>query len=119
MRKLTVAGRSWGWSIRRERVGYPGHVVVTIWLASERGGAAKLCVRVRFDDPWLNYGPMITTPPERFAEVFATTPVTPKRVAAAIEQALALGWDPLARGTTTPAHFEGEVFRLTAVTSHT
>jgi hypothetical protein len=117
MRTLTVAGRRWGWSIRREREIYPGHVVVSIWLESERGGAAKLVVRVRFDDPWLNYGPMITAPPERFAEVFATAPVTPKRVAAAIEQALALGWDPLARGTITPAHLEGDVLRLTASAS--
>ncbi len=75
MRRLTVAGRRWGWSLRREREIYPGHVVVSIWLESERGGAAKLVVRVRFDDPWLNYGPMITAPPERFAEVFATAPV--------------------------------------------
>jgi len=80
--------------VRRERVSYPGHVVVSIWLESERGGAAKLRGRVRFDDPWLNYGPM-TAPPERFAEVFATAPATPNRVAAAIEQALALGWDLL------------------------
>lgn len=98
---------------------YPGHVVVSIWLESERGGAAKLVLRVRFDDPWLNYGPMITALPESFAEVFATAPITPKRVAAAVEQALALGWDPLARGTITPAHLEGDVLRFTAGASHT
>jgi len=32
MRRLTVAGRRWGWSLRRERASYPGHVVVSIWL---------------------------------------------------------------------------------------
>jgi hypothetical protein len=118
MRRLTVVGKRWGWSVRREPEVYPGHVSVSIWLESERGGAAKLVVRVRFDDPWLNYGPMITAPPERFAEVFETNAVTPKRVAAAIEQALALGWDPLARGTITSAHLEGDVLRLATPASH-
>ena len=45
-----------------------------------------------FDDPWLNYGPIITAPSGRVAEVFALTPVTPRLVAGLIQAALAAGW---------------------------
>jgi hypothetical protein len=114
VRRLTVGGRAWGWRVRRDGAPYPGHVIVRVWADGQGGGAAKLDVRVRFDDPWLNYGPMITAPPDRAAEVFATAPVTPKLVAAAITQALAAGWDPDARGTTTAATWDGERLTLDA-----
>ncbi|MFI2652238.1 hypothetical protein [Micromonospora fulviviridis] len=45
-----------------------------------------------FDDPWLNYGPIITAPSDRVAEVFALEPVTPRLVAGLIQQAVAAGW---------------------------
>lgn len=49
-------------------------------------------VRVAFDDPWLNYGPIITAPSDRVAEAFAVAPVTPRLVAELIRAALATGW---------------------------
>ncbi|GAB3136378.1 hypothetical protein GCM10027290_00020 [Micromonospora sonneratiae] len=45
-----------------------------------------------FDDPWLNYGPIITAPADRVAEAFALAPVTPQLVARVIQAALAAGW---------------------------
>ncbi len=104
VRRLTTLGRRWGWKVRPDGAPYPGHVIVRIWPDGAGGAAARLDVRIRFDDPWLDFGPMITVPPDRQDEVFARDPVTPRLVAAAIAQALAAGWDPSVRGTTRAAH---------------
>src|SRR5262249_13216662 len=102
IRRITTCGRIWAWRVRPEKgPAYPGHVIVRIWPRGGGGTAARLDVRVRFDDPWLNYGSIITAPAARVAEVFQSTPVTSRLVAAAIAQALAREWDPDARGTTT------------------
>lgn len=70
-----------------------------MWRDGRPRGRA-IAVRVRFDDPWLNFGPMLTTPTDRRSTVWATEPVTPRHVAAMIRGARAHGWDPSAAVTT-------------------
>lgn len=60
-------------------------------------------VRFRFDDPWLNYGPMSSTARERFSQIWALQPVTPGQVAQVIEIARKKGWRPADKGP--PLHF--------------
>lgn len=101
IRRITACGRKWAWRVRPDGPSYPGHVLVRIWPRGAGGDAARLDVRVRFDDPWLNFGPIVSVPAAKVAEVFQLAPVTPRLVADAIAQALARHWDPDARGTTT------------------
>jgi hypothetical protein len=101
IRQITTCGRTWEWRVRRDGPPYPGHVIVRIWPRGAGGDAARLDVRVRFDDPWLNFGPIVTAPADTVAEAFQLAPVTPRLVATAIAQALARQWDPDVRGTTT------------------
>jgi hypothetical protein len=88
------------WSVRQVD---PGHVVVKVWHGAS-GRRTPLEVRVAFDDPWLNYGPIITAPAERVTEVFALEPVTPGLVAGLIRAALAEGWQ--VHGDGVPLRFE-------------
>jgi hypothetical protein len=77
----------------------PGHVKVKVWhVAPVRGGALE--VIVDFDDPWLNFGPIVTAPVGRAAEVFNLNPIAPALVAKIIRQAVDAGWHPT-HGTTT------------------
>jgi hypothetical protein len=87
-RTIHVDGVDYQWTVRHVDL---GHVVVGICHATP-GRGTRLEVRVAFDDPWLNYGPIITAPPDRVAEVFALAPVTPRLVAELIQAALAAGW---------------------------
>ncbi|GHJ54056.1 hypothetical protein Nm8I071_33630 [Nonomuraea sp. TT08I-71] len=97
-RRIRVDGVDYRWTVRHAD---PGHVVVRVWHAATR--VAGLEVLVAFDDPWLNFGPIITAPSDRVAEVFALEPVTPRLVAALIQAAVAAGW---------PAHGDGGPRRL-------
>ncbi|MEU4366467.1 hypothetical protein [Micromonospora chersina] len=94
-RTIRVDGVDYLWTVRHAD---PGHVVVRVWHAATR--VAGLEVLVAFDDPWLNFGPIITAPSDRVAEVFALEPVTPRLVAALIQTAVASGWP--ARGECGP-----------------
>ncbi|WP_405433159.1 hypothetical protein [Micromonospora sp. NBC_00617] len=84
-RKIRVDDVDYRWTVSRAD---PGHVVVRVW-GINGGQNVRLEERVTFDDPWLNYGPIITTDPERVAEVFALDPVTPRLVERMIRSALA------------------------------
>ncbi|OJF11977.1 hypothetical protein [Couchioplanes caeruleus] len=76
----------------------PGHVKVKIWRdGPEPGGALE--VLATFDDPWLNYGPIITAPAGRAAEVFELSPIAPALVAKIVRQALDAGWQTYDNGT--------------------
>ncbi|MEV4754389.1 hypothetical protein AB0J86_04620 [Micromonospora sp. NPDC049559] len=86
-RRIRVDDVEYGWAVRRAD---PGRVVVTVWPLAP--GGAPVEFQVDFDDPWLNYGPIITTPADRVAEVFALDPVTPRLVAELIREAVADGW---------------------------
>jgi hypothetical protein len=57
-----------------------------------------LDVLVAFDDPWLNYGPILTAPPDRVAEVFVLAPITPRLVEQLVRAGLADGWRPADSG---------------------
>lgn len=94
-RAIVVDGSPYRWVVRRSSVDWPGFATLVVWRP--RSGR-PLHVRLRWDDPWLNYGPMLTTPPERFDEVWANEPITPSRVADQVRAALAAGWDPDERG---------------------
>ncbi|MFI6822728.1 hypothetical protein ACIBJE_17505 [Micromonospora sp. NPDC050187] len=87
-REIRVDGVDYRWAVRHLD---PGHVVVRVWHTAARRGT-PLEVRVAFDDPWLTFGPIVTAPPGRVAEVFTLTPVTPQLVADLIRAALAAGW---------------------------
>ncbi|TYB39572.1 hypothetical protein FXF50_04055 [Micromonospora sp. AP08] len=97
-RRIRVDGVDYRWTVRHAD---PGHVMVRVWHAATRG--AGLEVLVAFDDPWLNFGPIITAPSDRVAAVFALEPVTPRLVAALIQAGVAAGW---------PAHGDGGPRRL-------
>ncbi|SCF28162.1 hypothetical protein GA0070618_4791 [Micromonospora echinospora] len=87
-RRIHVDGVDYRWVVRHLD---PGHVVVRVWHTVTRRGA-PLEVRVAFDDPWLNFGPIVTAPPGRVAEVFSLTPVTPQLVAELVRAARDAGW---------------------------
>ena len=96
IRSIVVDGTEYRWAVGRVD---PGHVRVSVWLeARKRGGALEAVVA--FDDPWLNYGPIITAPAGRVAEVFELNPVLPALVAKMVRQARDLGWQPQRGGTT-------------------
>ncbi|WP_433004158.1 hypothetical protein [Kribbella sp. CA-294648] len=111
VRKLTVDDIDYQWVVRPLD---PGHVVVRVW---RRGPVRhrQLEVRVAFDDPWLNYGPIITTPQDRRAEVFDLTPVTSALVARLVRLGLAAGWESESRGQSLRFDLDGTRERLTPV----
>lgn len=110
-RKIHVAGEDYLWVINRTQTGYPGYVTLKVFSAKHR---ACQCVEVRFrfDDPWLNYGPMISTPPQRFSEIWSLQPVTPGQVAQVIETARQKGWRPTEKGPPLRLRLEADVFVL-------
>jgi hypothetical protein len=81
-------------------------ILVTWWFGSGGSGEVRhrpLEVRVEFDDPWLNYGPIITAPSDKVGEIFALTPVTSELTARLVRLGLAAGWQPESRGA--PSRF--------------
>ncbi len=101
LRPITIDSVNYVWQAR----GLGPHAVkLSIWLAQKSRSNQELRVRVRFDDPWLNFGPIITAPPERVREVFVLEPLTPARVRQIILAALQAGWNPSAGGQ--PLTFE-------------
>lgn len=96
IRNIDVDGIRYRWAVGLVD---PGHVMVKVWHGARgRGGALE--VTVAFDDPWLNYGPIITAPAGRAAEVFALDPIAPGLVAKIVRQAIDAGWHVGDTGTT-------------------
>jgi hypothetical protein len=93
VRTIEVDGTGYRWAVRRVD---PGHVAVRIWQTG-----APLEVQVDFDDPWLNYGPIITAPRDKVADIFALTPITSELTARLVRLALAAGWQPESPGAPT------------------
>jgi len=91
IRQITVGATRYVWVVRRLD---ESHVVLRVWAAERRRRDYPLEVRIRYDDPWLNYGPIITAPPERRDAVFQLVPVTSGMVRETIEAAVAAGWSP-------------------------
>jgi hypothetical protein len=67
------------------------HVAVRVWRAAARRGC-PLEVRVRFDDPWLNWPELLGASAVKVAEVFVLEPVTPPLVERLIRSGIAAGW---------------------------
>lgn len=90
LRRITIGTEQYQWQIKPldER-----HILLRVW-AADMPRHAPLGVRLRFDDPWLNFGPIITAPPERRDELFQLRPATPALVRQVIEAALQAGWQP-------------------------
>lgn len=95
LRSITIGHVNYVWRVRS--LGLDA-VALNVWLAQKARSNQELCVRVRFDDPWLNYGLIITAPPERVREVFVLEPLTPARVRQIILAALQAGWNPSGGG---------------------
>ena len=98
-RTIQVDGIAYGFNVRFTN---QSHVTVRAWLL-EPDRRRQLRVDVRFDDPWLHYGEIITAPPGRAAEVFQLEPVRPRLVEGLIRAGIAAGWDPQSSGAAT--HF--------------
>ena len=109
-RKIHVSGEDYLWVLSRTADGYPGYVTLKVFSATNRTGQ-RVEVRFRFDDPWVNYGPMISTPKERFSKIWATEPVTPGQVAQAIEVARKEDWRPAEEGPPLRFRFEAGAFK--------
>lgn len=109
-RKIHVAGEDYLFVIRRSHDGYPGYVMLKVFSPLNRSGQ-RIEVRFRFDDPWMNYGPMISTPRERFSKIWAVDPVTPGQVAQVIEVARNKGWHPTQKGPPLRFRFEAGEFK--------
>ena len=101
LRPITINSVAYVWRV--SSLGLQA-VKLSVWLAQKSRSNQELRVRVRFDDPWLNYGPIITAPPERVREVFVLEPLTPARVRQIILAALQAGWNPSGGGQ--PLTFE-------------
>ena len=95
-RVIHVDGTRYGYTVRFTN---QGHVTVGIWQ-EEPDRRSQLRVLVRFDDPWIHYGIILTAPPERVAEVFTFKPVSPSLVEGLIRAGIAAGWQPGSRGAT-------------------
>ncbi|KAB8142232.1 hypothetical protein F8S13_14665 [Chloroflexia bacterium SDU3-3] len=90
LRRITIGAEQYQWHIKPldER-----HILLRVWGA-HTPRHEPLGVRLRFDDPWANFGPIITAPPERRGELFQLRPATPALVRQVIEAALREGWQP-------------------------
>jgi hypothetical protein len=91
IRQITIGSSRYNWVVRRLD---ESHVVLRVWAAERARRDYPLEVQMPFDDPWLNLGPILVTPPERRAAIFQLVPVTPGVVREAIEAAMAAGWTP-------------------------
>ena len=92
LRRISIASVQYFWRVASID---PQHVLLKVWAANRSRRDFPLEVRLRFDDPWLNFGPIVTAPPERVHEVFQLAPITPAVVREIVEVALHAGWNPL------------------------
>jgi hypothetical protein len=88
-RKIVIGSTRYAWVVRRVDA---QHLVLRVWPGDRQRKAFPLEVRLRFDDPWLNFGEILAAPSASRADVFQLSPVTPRMVREAIEGAMAAGW---------------------------
>ena len=102
-RTITVNGCRYHWTVNLKL--YPkshDRIHVAIWSAQIRG--QKLNLQLRYDDPWLNFGPIITcNEPKKLQSAFELRSVTPAEIRKLILAALESGWTP--EKTATQLHF--------------
>lgn len=89
LRRISIGAAVYLWRIQRVDERY---VMLRVWAVSRRRRDFPLELRLRFDDPWLNYGPILTASPEQRAAHFQLNPITPANVRQIILAALAAGW---------------------------
>jgi hypothetical protein len=91
LRQIIVDNIAYRWRVRTLD---PQHVLLHVVLATDRGNRSPLEVRIRFDDPWLNYGLLITATSQQIQNNFALEPVMPRQVRAIILSAREQRWQP-------------------------
>ncbi|WLQ15353.1 hypothetical protein O5O45_05395 [Hahella aquimaris] len=92
LRKISVNELTFNYAISHEKClkEEAGYLRLTVWPSDNK--SQKLIVITRFDDPWLNFGPLISCPPEKAPNLFELRPVTPAEVRKVIESAQEKGW---------------------------
>ncbi len=88
-RKIVIDNTRYAWVVRRVDA---QHLVLRVWPGERTRKDFPLEVRLRFDDPWLNFGEILVAPPASRGDVFQLAPVTPRTVRETIEAAKAAGW---------------------------
>lgn len=106
-RQLTIDGQTYIWGV--SQISF-NHVCLKVWFPEVK--TPWLLVRYRFDDPWLQYGPIITATPEQRDQHFQLQPMQPKHVAEVIRRACQYSQD--ASGTVERTlhfhcHLNGEI----------
>ncbi|MEM7553709.1 MAG: hypothetical protein AAF378_06350 [Cyanobacteria bacterium P01_A01_bin.84] len=82
IRKILVDNREYFWIVSPIDQNY---IYLKVWF-SGRKTIPWIKVKYRFDDPWLNYGLLITCNSEQIAQNFQLNPVQPKLVARIIRE---------------------------------
>ena len=106
-RQIVVDGQTYIWGVTEISF---NQVCLKVWSPEEK--IPWLLVRYRFDDPWLQYGPIITATPEQREKHFQLQPMQPKRVAEIIKQALQYSQDvgdTVKRTLHFHCHLNGEI----------
>lgn len=88
-RKIVIGETRYAWVVRRIDA---HHLVLRIWPGERQRKDFPLEVRLRFDDPWLNFGEIVAAVAVQRGDAFQLAPVTPRMVRSTIEAAIAAGW---------------------------
>jgi hypothetical protein len=91
LRQITIGSTCYLWIVKRVDAHY---IVLRAWARDRKRRDYPLEVRLRYDDPWLNFGAIITAPPDKRDTVFQLVPITPASVRSIIESAIDAGWGP-------------------------
>jgi hypothetical protein len=112
IRKLVMENESFSWTVMPKlSCRQSDYVYVGIWLTGHNG--QKLNVKIRFDDPWLNFGEMITCrDKDNFNQIFETRPITPSIVRKIISIALDNDWTPHDKNSEIFYEFKRDTMRL-------
>lgn len=92
LRRIVIGTTAYLWLVRRLDASY---VMLRVWAAARNRRDFPLEVRLRYDDPWLNFGEIITATPEQRKAAFQLVPLTPALVRQIIDAAIRSGWNPL------------------------
>ena len=106
-RQIVVDGQTYIWGVTEISF---NQVCLKVWFPEEK--IPWLLVRYRFDDPWLQYGPIIAATPEQREKHFQLQPMQPKRVAEIIKQARQYSQDvgdTVKRNLHFHCHLNGEI----------
>jgi hypothetical protein len=101
LRRITVGETTYTWIASRSDAHY---LALRVWALDRGRRDYPLEVRIRHDDPWLNFGSIITAQPERPGTEFQLASITPRKVRGAIAAAVMAGWGP--HHPQTPRFFE-------------